>query len=105
MQVISLCLSDLPKEKITAAANGKKYISIVVDSRKEPDKFGNDLTVAINQSKEERAAKQPKKYVGSGKTYTFGADNKPSQTQKAPEPIKETDAFDDVAAEETDLPF
>jgi hypothetical protein len=103
MQVISLCLSDLPKEKITTAANGKKYISIVVDSRKEPDKFGNDLTVAINQSKEERAAKQPKKYVGSGKTYTFGADNKPAQTSKAPEPIKEADPFADFIQD--DLPY
>jgi hypothetical protein len=56
MKVISICLTDLPKDKITTGKNGKKYISIVVDSRKEPDQFGNDLTVYVNQSKEERTA-------------------------------------------------
>lgn len=71
MKVISICLSDLPKAKITEGKNGKKYINLVVDSRKEKDNYGNDLTVYVNQTKEEREAKVKKEYVGSGKTYEF----------------------------------
>ena len=33
---ISICLSDLPKEKITTAGNGKKYVDLVVSERREP---------------------------------------------------------------------
>ena len=31
MITLSICLSDLPKEKIQTASNGKKYINLVVD--------------------------------------------------------------------------
>lgn len=71
MEILSINLTDLPKDKITIGSNGKKYISIVVDSRKEPDKFGNDLALYINPTKEEREAKTEKVYCGSGKTITF----------------------------------
>ena len=71
MKIISICLSDLPKAKITEHKNGKKYISLVVDDRKEADQYGNDLTVYVNHTKEEREAKAAKVYVGQGKTYTF----------------------------------
>ena len=79
MKVISICLSDLPKEKITTSdKNGKKYISLVVDDRKEADKFGNDVTVYVNPTKEERAAKANKVYVGQGKNFDFN--NQQAQT-------------------------
>lgn len=75
MERISICLSDIPKEAITEATNKKKYLSIIVDKRKETDKYGNDLTVYISQSEEERKAKKDKRYIGNGKTVTF---NKPT---------------------------
>lgn len=64
---INLCLSDIPQEKIFISKNGKKYLSICVTDRKEPDQFGNDLTAYVNQSKEEREAKQPRKFIGTAK--------------------------------------
>jgi hypothetical protein len=64
---INLCLSDIPQEKIFTSKNGKKYLSICVTDRKEPDQFGNDLTAYINQSQAEREAKQPRKFVGTAK--------------------------------------
>lgn len=97
MKVISLCLSDLPKGKITEGSNGKKYISLVVDNRREKDKFGNDVTVYVNQTKEEREAKTDKVYVGNGKTYTF--ENK----QQTSAPVKATSRYDDDS--EDSLPF
>lgn len=69
---ISICLTDIPKEKITTSEkNGKKYLNIVVDKRKEVSKFGETHTVFISQSKEEREAKSDKKYIGGGKEFIF----------------------------------
>ena len=71
MITLSICLSDLPKEKIQTANNGKKYINLVVDKRKEAGKYGETHTLYVSQSKEEREAKEDKKYVGSGKEYVY----------------------------------
>ena len=71
MIVTSICLSDIPTDKITTSSNGKKYVNIVVDQRKEKDQYDNTHTVYMSQSKDERQAKVPKKYVGNGKEYTF----------------------------------
>lgn len=71
MITLSICLSDLPKEKIQTANNGKKYINLVVDKRKEVGKYGETHTLYVSQSKEERESKEDKKYVGSGKEYVY----------------------------------
>lgn len=71
MIVTSICLSDIPEDKITTSSNGKKYVNIVVDQRKGKDQYDNTHTVYMSQSKDERQAKVPKKYVGNGKEYTF----------------------------------
>ena len=71
MITLSICLSDLPKEKIQTASNGKKYINLVVDKRKEAGKYGETHTLYVSQTKEEREAKDDKKYVGSGKEYAY----------------------------------
>jgi hypothetical protein len=72
MIVISVCVTDIPKDAIKLSEkNGKKYVSFVVDERKSPDNFGNTHSVAINQSKEDREAKVAKVYVGSGKEHNF----------------------------------
>jgi len=73
MIVIDICLSDIPAEaRIKSEKNGKVYAKFVVDERKEKDKFDNTHSVAINQTKDQREAKQPKVYVGNGKEYIFG---------------------------------
>ena len=45
---ISICLSDLPKEHITEAKNGKKYINLNINRKKEPDQYGKDLSVQVD---------------------------------------------------------
>ena len=71
---ISICLSDLPKESITTfEKNGKKYINLVVDEKREPDQYGKTHSVYVSQTKEEREAKTPKAYVGHGKAVNFNA--------------------------------
>lgn len=68
---VSICLSDIPREKIKAADNGKKYLNICVSERREPDRYDNTHTVFVSQSKEEREARADKVYIGSGKVVVF----------------------------------
>jgi hypothetical protein len=45
---ISICLSDLPEEHIKEAKNGKKYINLNINRKKEPDQYGKDLSVQVD---------------------------------------------------------
>jgi hypothetical protein len=67
---ISICLSDIPKDKIKQADNGKKYTNIIVANRKEVSQYGETHTVFMSQDKEERAANLDKVYIGGGKEFT-----------------------------------
>ena len=76
----SICLSDLPKEKIVTANNGKKYLNLVLwINGDEPDKYGNHGSIQISQTKEERAAKQKSVYIGNVKIQ--GSPTTPSQSE------------------------
>jgi hypothetical protein len=50
---VSICLSDLPKEFITEAKNGKKYINLSINRKKDPDQYGKDLSVQVDTWKPE----------------------------------------------------
>jgi hypothetical protein len=67
---ISICLSDIPKDKIKLAANGKKYLNLAVAQRKEVSQYGETHTVFVSQDKEEREANVAVCYVGGGKEFT-----------------------------------
>jgi hypothetical protein len=69
--IINICLSDIPKEAISKAANGKSYINLSLVERKEPGKYGETHFVAITQTKEQREAKAPTVYVGNAKPVTY----------------------------------
>lgn len=90
---VSICLSDIPKDRIKAAENGKKYVNICVSKRKTTDSYGNTHVVYMSQSKEERESKSDKIYVGNGKAYT-------------PTPVTAS-SIDDLppASDIDDLPF
>lgn len=90
---ISICLTDLPKGKITEGKNGKKYMELIVDKRKEVDQYGKTHTVYVSQTKDERDAKTPKAYVGNGKEFIFN--QQPEQPYAGELPKEESD----------DLPF
>lgn len=84
---INLCLSDIPKDKIFTSKNGKQYLSICVTERKEPDNYGNDLTAYVNQSKEEREAKQPRQFIGTAKNLKKTAQTEPYKAYKSDLPF------------------
>ena len=93
MITLSICLSDLPKEKIQTANNGKKYINLVVDKRKEAGKYGETHTIYVSQSKEEREAKDDKKYVGSGKEYVYNGQQNTAQSSMSNEQQQSNDGL------------
>lgn len=45
---ISICVSDLPKEHITTAKNGKQYINLDINRKKETDQYGKNLSVTVD---------------------------------------------------------
>lgn len=92
MIVISLCAEDMKPHLKKNEKNGKHYINLVVDTKKETDQYGNTHTVYVSQSKEQREAKQTKSYVGNGKEY------KSQHNVPKPTGTKQTE-------EESDLPF
>lgn len=73
MRTMSICLTDLKNNPkyLTKAGNGKIYVSLTTWDNDQPDKFGNDFSVTISKTKEEREAikdgqKIPNIYVGNG---------------------------------------
>lgn len=92
---LSICVSDIPKEQIKIAKNGKKYMNITVAERREIDQYDNTHTVFMSQTKEDREAKIDRTYIGSGKAINFApVAVTPESVERMP-PVSEID----------DLPF
>ena len=62
----SINLSAIDKSKIIEGKKGK-YLPITITLNDEPDQFGNQGPVCMEQSKEEREAKTAKGYLGNVK--------------------------------------
>lgn len=56
---ISICLSDLPKDKIFEY-NGKKYIKLKVGKKKETDQYGKTHYVEVDMFEPEKKDNQQK---------------------------------------------
>ncbi len=100
----SINLNAIDKSKIIEGKKGK-YLPITITVNDEPDQFGNQGPVCIEQSKEEREAKVAKTYLGNVKVlWTNGTFPEkipyegtaaPQQPQTKPQPV----------AADPDLPF
>lgn len=56
---VSICIDDIPKEHITKAGNGKRYLNLNIAEKREPDQYGYTHSVAVDTWKPE-AKPQPK---------------------------------------------
>jgi hypothetical protein len=95
----SIKLTDIPQNKIISGKNGK-YASLSITINDEPDKFGNNASITLGQTKEEREAKEPKTYLGNCKlVWTNGVcpTVPPRDGQPAPAVAQ--------APQDNDLPF
>ena len=96
----SINLNAIDKSKIIEGKKGK-YLPITITINDEPDQFGNQGPVTMDQTKEEREAKSPKQYLGNVKVvWTNGTfpDKIPYEGNGAPQKAA-------PAKVEEDLPF
>ena len=67
----SIDVTKIPKESLVVGKKGT-YANVTVFINDET-RFGNNASIAMSQSKEEREAGNPKIYLGNGKVvYTEG---------------------------------
>jgi len=67
----SIDVTKIPKESLVTGKKGT-YANVTVFINDET-RFGNNASIAMSQSKEEREAGNPKIYLGNGKVvYTEG---------------------------------
>ena len=99
----SINLNAIDKSKIIEGKKGK-YLPITITINDEPDQFGNQGPVIIDQSKEEREAKVAKTYLGNCKVvWTNGTFPEPAPRDNQPQP--KTQAKPQTVAADPDLPF
>ena len=70
----SINLNEIPKDKIINGKKGK-YLPISITINDEPDQFGNQGPVIVEQTKEEREAKTAKTYLGNVKVVWTNGNN------------------------------
>ena len=86
MKTGSICLSDIPKDKITTAKNGKKYLAVTVWENDEADKYGNHESIQVSRTKEQREAGEKAVYIGNLKDWNKeGQSSKPKSDEFVPE--------------------
>ena len=94
----SINLTNVPKDRIIVGKKGK-YLPITITINDELDQFGNQGPVVVDQTKEERDAKEAKTYLGNVKVvWTNGNNVEPAPRDNAP-------AQSAPVAEDKDLPF
>lgn len=92
---VSICVSDIPRDRIKQGNNGKKYINVCVSTLREPDVYENTHCVFMQQTKEERASKANRIFIGKGKAVNF------APNPITPKSVKQMPPADEV----DDLPF
>ena len=98
---LDICLSDIPKELIKTAANGKKYLKALIRPRKDIDRDGYDHYIAAFVPKDERNE-------GEGPAFIGRAQDKNAQRERREQFYGngQQQAQAGAAQEETDdLPF
>mgnify|MGYP003117148210 FL=1 len=91
----NLNVAKLPKEKFVAGKDGAVYVNLTMAVNDET-RYGNNTSVYVAQSKEEREAKKQRQYLGNGKV--LWTDNVITLAEREPQ-------ADPVTTEKVDLPF
>ena len=91
----SINLTNVPKDRIIVGKKGK-YLPITITLNDELDQFGNQGPVVVDQTKEERDAKEAKTYLGNVKVvWTNGNNVEPAPRDNAPaQPAPQAPAAD-----------
>lgn len=73
-RTMSICVSDIPKERLLKHENGKVYLLLQTYDYDAPDKYDNDFSVSMQLTKEEQETKKAggeikRIFLGSGKIW------------------------------------
>ena len=86
---VSIDLNKLDKSRIVEGKNGSKYYNFTINVNDEKDQYGNDASVTISQTAEERQAKAQRTFVGNGRVVWSNNSSQQSNAQ----PKEEIDDF------------
>jgi len=76
---LNINVENLPKEKFVKGKKGV-YYNFTISVNDDTNQFGQNVSAFDSQTKEEREAKKPKKYIGNGKVvWTDGKSTKAQQ--------------------------
>lgn len=93
----SINLSKIDKTKIIKGEKGQYYnLDIIVND--QPNQYGRDVNISDSQTKEQRANKEKRTYIGDGKTVWKSQPNVPT-------PQQSDTPFTDAVNAKDDLPF
>ena len=93
---VSINVEALPKEKFVKGKKGVYYnFTVVVND--DTNDFGQNVSITDSQTKEEREAKAPKKYIGNGKVvWNNGVVNNAEKPEDKTPEVESSDAVDDL---------
>ena len=95
----SINLNEIPKDKIITGKKGK-YLHISITINDEPDQFGNQGLVIVEQTKDESDAKAANTYLGNVKVVWTNGNNVDTAPRDNMQP-----ATAPAAVNDGDLPF
>ena len=93
----SLRVDKLPKEKFIAGKDGAVYVNLTMSVNDET-RYGNNASVMINQTQEERESKKPRTYIGNGQVVWTDGNIVKAEREEAKEVVTQE-------AETSDLPL
>ena len=86
----NLNVAKLPKEKFVAGKDGAVYINLTMAVNEET-RYGNNTSIYVNQTQEEREAKKQKQYVGNGKVVWNDGNITNAEREQVQETSKEVE--------------
>lgn len=86
----NLNVAKLPKEKFVAGKDGAVYINLTMAVNEET-RYGNNTSIYVNQTQEEREAKKQKQFVGNGKVVWNDGNITNAEREQVQETSKEVE--------------
>lgn len=75
----SICLTDIPKSLITTGRNGKKYLNVVVNERREVGQYGQTHYIKA-YARKDAVPPGTNLYIGELKPSEYGNDGLAKQS-------------------------
>lgn len=87
----SIDVTKIDKSTLVEGKNGAKYYNFTVTVNDEANEYGKDVSISASQSKEDREAKKPRTFIGSGKTIWRSTKQHQTVKQQTNEPSNPDD--------------